>query len=526
MWVTIPCLAAIVNNLTLGGADGSDYYLSGGTTLSGSNGSITPKALTVSGITASNKIYDGSSSATVSTTGAVYAGLVSGDMLSVSSTGTFSNKNVGNGKIVTLSSSYSGADVGNYTITGQSGTTANITPAILTAIVTAPNKVYDGNTTSTPMLAITGGLVGNETVTASGTATFNSKDVATANLVTVNNTVLTNGSNGGLASNYVLASGETVAAHITPATLTLSGTAASNKVYDGSTNATLTGGTLNGMVAGDTVTLAQTGTFASKNVGTGIPVTVTDNLSGSSAGNYILVVQPTGLAANITQLSSVTWIGGATGSWSDPANWAGGAIPDLSNVANVVIPNGSNVIFDSTVAGPVNLNQINSGGLTVNSGTLNISNALNLQNYNQSGGLVEGSGSFTVTNAFAQTGSILAMGGNVTITQATGDLSFVNISGNNVNLNSPNGAMTLGTVNTTGNLTANSNGALNLGTSTVGGNLTANSVNGNVTQSGALAVTGTTGITAGTGNVTLANTGNTLGSVVSVSGNNVTLDNN
>jgi hypothetical protein len=57
----------------------------------------------------------------------------------------------------------------------------------------------------------------------------------------------------------------------------------------------------------------------------------------------------------------------------------------------------------------------------------------------------------------------------------------------------------------------------------VGGNLTADSGNGNVTQTGVLAVTGTTGITAGTGNVMLAYAGNDLAGVVSISGNNVTL---
>jgi len=63
-----------------------------------------------------------------------------------------------------------------------------------------------------------------------------------------------------------------------------------------------------------------------------------------------------------------------------------------------------------------------------------------------------------------------------------------------------------------------STGALDLGTSTVGGNLAANSGNGSVTQDGPLAVGGTTGIVAGTGNITLANARNTLAQAVSASG--------
>jgi hypothetical protein len=39
-----------------------------------------------------------------------------------------------------------------------------------------------------------------------------------------------------------------------------------------------------GVIGGDTVTLTQAGTFASKNVGTGIAVTANDSIGGASAG--------------------------------------------------------------------------------------------------------------------------------------------------------------------------------------------------------------------------------------------------
>jgi hypothetical protein len=78
---------------------------------------------------------------------------------------------------------------------------ANITPKALTASVAAPSKVYDGSTSAAPTLTILSGLIGTETVGASGTASFNTKDVLTANTVTVNSTLLADGSNGGLASN-------------------------------------------------------------------------------------------------------------------------------------------------------------------------------------------------------------------------------------------------------------------------------------------------------------------------------------
>ena len=40
--------------------------------------------------------------------------------------GAFSNANVGTGKTVNITSSYSGSDVNNYSVTDQSSTTADI----------------------------------------------------------------------------------------------------------------------------------------------------------------------------------------------------------------------------------------------------------------------------------------------------------------------------------------------------------------------------------------------------------------
>src|SRR5262249_7807274 len=99
------------------------------------------------------------------------------------------------------------------------------------------------------------------------------------------------------------------AANITPfglggASTGVTGITANNKVYDATTKATLNtaGATLVGIFAGDTVTLSAAGaagTFATKEVGNGIPVTVSGlTLAGPQAGNYTLT-QPT-TTANIT----------------------------------------------------------------------------------------------------------------------------------------------------------------------------------------------------------------------------------
>ena len=158
--------------------------------------------------------------------------------MTATGTATFNTKDVLTANLVTantnvLANGTNGGLASNYSLATGQTVAANITPAALTASITAPNKVYNGNTTAAPTFTITGGEVGTETVTATGTATFNTKDVLTANLVTANTNVLANGTNGGW-SNYSLATGQTVAANITPAALTASITAP-NKVYNGNT---------------------------------------------------------------------------------------------------------------------------------------------------------------------------------------------------------------------------------------------------------------------------------------------------
>ena len=125
------------------GSDVSNYSI---TNQASTTANVTAKALTVSGITASDKTYDGSTSATLGTSNVLYSGLINGDSFSGSYSGTFNNANVGAGKTVTISSSYSGDDVSNYSVTSQSSTTASIVKKSLTASATASNKTYNGDT--------------------------------------------------------------------------------------------------------------------------------------------------------------------------------------------------------------------------------------------------------------------------------------------------------------------------------------------------------------------------------------------
>ena len=77
---------------------------------------------------------------------------------------------------------------------------------------------------------------------------------------------------------------------------------ADDREYDGTTNVTLSGGALSGVVSGDegyvTADLG-TGTAAQADVGTGIKVTYSVTLTGDQAANYVLQSQPT-VTVNIT----------------------------------------------------------------------------------------------------------------------------------------------------------------------------------------------------------------------------------
>lgn len=293
-----------VSGLTIGGTDSGNYSLTQPT----ATATITAAGLSVTGVTASNKTYDGGTGATLNLGSASLAGVIGGDSVTLSTgsaSGNFTTKTVGTGKTVTVSGlALGGTDSGNYSLT-QPSTTANITAATLTVSgVTANNKTYDGGTSATLNLGSAGlvGVVGGDSVTlntASANGNFATKTVGTGKTVTVSGLALGDTD----ADNYALTQ-PTTTADITTAGLTVTGVTAENKTYDGGTSATLNLGSaaLSGVVGGDDVTLvtgSAVGAFADANVDPGKTVTVSGlTLSGTDSGNYSLT-QPT-TSASIT----------------------------------------------------------------------------------------------------------------------------------------------------------------------------------------------------------------------------------
>ena len=103
-----------------------------------------------------------------------------------------------------------------------------------------------------------------------------------------------------LVSNYTLDT-TTHTATITPRTLTITGSSVADKVYDGTTNADITSGQLNNLVAGETLELAASGAFGNRNAGTyavNINYTLNDGVNGL-ASNYSVSPMTT-VSAQIT----------------------------------------------------------------------------------------------------------------------------------------------------------------------------------------------------------------------------------
>jgi hypothetical protein len=160
------------------------------------------------------------------------------------------------------------------------------------------SKIYDGNTLATITGATLTGVVTGENVILNNAnqGNFNNPLVGANKPVTTNMTIT-----GTSVANYTLQQ-PTLFGEILSNALNVTGIVAANKVYDGNNIATLSGGTLIGVIPGDIVSVVvpSTGTFATPNVGTNIAVTVpTPTLTGPDAWKYT-VNQPTGITANIT----------------------------------------------------------------------------------------------------------------------------------------------------------------------------------------------------------------------------------
>ncbi len=284
--------------------------------------------LTVSGITAADKVYNASATATLDTSGATLVGVFSGDTVNLNTggtTGTFASDNVGTGIMVTVAGlTISGAQAGDYTLS-QPTTTATITPADLTVSgMTAANKVYNATTTAT--LNTSGatlvGVFSGDSVnlnTGGATGTFASQNVGTGITVAVAGLTIS----GAQASDYTLTQ-PTTTADITPAKPTVSVSDPGGTYSGFAFNATATVTVVSGQAASELEGIAPTSVYYAGSTATGTP------LSGApiDAGAYTVVASfpgSTDYRASTSAPSTFT-IAKATPqiTWNPPASIAYG----------------------------------------------------------------------------------------------------------------------------------------------------------------------------------------------------------
>jgi hypothetical protein len=287
-----------VSNWSLTGADAGNYNL---TSINTTSADITKRTLVVTA-TITTKVYDTTVSATV--------GELTTDKLPLNGVSvthgpaTFANKTAGVGKVVTLVGlTLSGPEAGNYELPSTTlETTGTITKAPLTLnFLVAGTKVYDATNAATVTAASLSGILGNDIVdnVVVGTlgATYNNKNVGTNKPITIASYAPT----GTDAGNYEVTSFSPQTANITRKSVTASFTA-SNKVYDGTSAATVAGSTIGGLIGEDAVSLSGTAVFSNKNAGVGKTVSIASpTLTGADAANYVLTGGAGTATANITK---------------------------------------------------------------------------------------------------------------------------------------------------------------------------------------------------------------------------------
>ncbi|RUL69271.1 YDG domain-containing protein [Dyella choica] len=442
-----------VSGLSISSIMGSDGSLASDYTLASGSASvaatITPATLTAtltnSGVT---KTYDGTTAAPIGFTPTYnYSGFVSGDTgASLTDTGVaYNSAHVVSASDVTVSGlsisgivGSNGSQASDYSLVPNSANVAaSITPATLTATLTnsGVTKTYDGTTAApigfAPTYGYSGLVSGDTSANLSDTgAVYNSAQVANATRVTVSGLIISgiSGSNASLASDYTLASGSvSVAATITPATLTASLVGPISKVYDGTTVATLTpiDYTLSGFVSGEGATVTQTsGAYNSSNVANATTVTATlggsDFManSGTSLSNYSLPTSASG-AASITPALLVVTANNASKTYNGIAYSGGNGVvySGLVNGENASVLGGT-LVYGGTSQGAVNAGfyTITPSGLSSSNYTINYGNGM----LTVSPATLTASLTGTVTKVYDGTTAATLASGNYSLTGVIG----------------------------------------------------------------------------------------------------------
>ena len=352
------------------GGDAGNYQLTAG---SASTAATIDKRNVIASIAASDKLYDGTSGASITSCSleahADDHGVIATDDVGCSaSNGDFGNKNAGLNKPVSANVALTGADRANYQLTSATAeTNANIGKREVTASIAAGDKTYDG-TDAAPITSCSlesqdgdhGAISGDEVDCTGSNAHFDTKNAGSNKPVSASVTLT-----GGDANNYLLTSASaSTTADIGKRDVTAS-ISADDKIYDGTDAATITSCSLEGQVADhgvvspdDAGCSATNGAFGNGNAGVGKTASADVGLTGADKDNYQLTSSTAATTANVARrhvTASIT-AGDKTYDGTDTASITSCAIEGQEANHGVVSPDsvgceGSNGHFDDRHAG-------------------------------------------------------------------------------------------------------------------------------------------------------------------------------
>ena len=468
-------LGYAISGLSLGSADGIDYFLLGGTAFSGTNGAINQRPLTVTADPKSKTYGDANPALTYTVTPdgtGTSRGLVTGENLSGAlSTAATLTSNVGSYTI-----DASALANGNYLITANNGTLA-IAKAPLTATGNSLNTTYNAGTQSVSGVALTG-LKGSDTV-ASLTG-LSASGASAKNAGSYTNTVADSGE-----TNYTVSTINGTL-NIAKADATVTANSA-NVTYNGATQ-TVTGFTATGLVGGETAAVLS-GVTAS---GSGTNAGSYPSTASGTDSNYALKFVPGNLSIS-TAIPPVVVPGGNSGSGTETGGTtgtgtSGGGTGTGSTGSTTGIGTGNTSGSGTDTSGY-------SGSTTGTGGTSNQGNG---------GATSSGtgtSGSTGSTSGSGGTGTGSGTGGSTGSTSGTGGTTGTSDSGAGTGSN--RSATETGT-DPTGNTTGTG------GTSNSGSGASGSTSSGTGTSGSSGSTTGTG--TSGSGSSTAGSTGGTSNS--------------
>ncbi|MDR0302622.1 MAG: YDG domain-containing protein [Treponema sp.] len=320
---------------SLTGADAHKYILQ----LPALKGKITPKPLNITGLSVKGKVYDGTTATTIIGT-PVLNGLIFADEITlITENAHFADASIGYDKDVTYDGYFIGRSAHNYTPV-LPALTGDIVGGIVTITgLTPENKYYDGTTTATvngtPVLE--GVATGDDVTLVIGTVDFEDVNYRFTNVGIIFNGWSLAGADAG---KYTLETPD-FGARIFKRTFTVTGLSVEDKIYDGTTAATIIGTPiLHDVLDGDEIEFyyAYPSTFNDPNVGVNKAITFGGSYRGKDSDNYGMgmknltgtihradpdVTWPSGLTASVGQeLSEINLPGNSPGKPSGTFKWA------------------------------------------------------------------------------------------------------------------------------------------------------------------------------------------------------------